>query len=168
MHQLKRFAGLLCLLCVLSFVGWAGTRTYLGIQFERNVDGYLKLAADSNTVELAKDNLAAAIRYVREKGSTQGYTTALLWTTPDEDVGFWYKNLVASYQELGAVRPETTQLEKTNILMKLRETLLDQQKNGTSVTVPTGISVHPHNTKFFWWAVLSLIGGVIFFFTAAD
>ena len=73
-----------------------------------------------------------------------------------EDVGFWYQNLKASLGELEQVSSTATQLEKSNLLIKLRETLLDQGKEGISITSPDGISRFPLNTAY-------AIAGIIFF-----
>jgi len=116
---------------------------FLHIQFNRKCGGHLKRAADANTVETAKKELAMAINYMEKKELTSGYTS-ILYTTPDEDVGFWYENIKSAYQELDRVNPDATQLEKTNILMKLRETLMD----GNNLTVPKAVQRHPHNRLF--------------------
>ena len=73
-----------------------------------------------------------------------------------EDVGFWYQNLKASLGELDQVSLTASQLEKSNLLIKLRETLLDQGKEGISITSPDGISRFPLNTAY-------AIAGIIFF-----
>ena len=148
------------LVIVIMFVaamllGWIGQRTVAYIQFDRKCAGYLKRAADSNTVEMAVGELSIAVQYATRHKLTTGYTS-VLWTTPDEDVGFWYSNLTASLKELRSVKPDAGQLEKTNVLMKLRETLLDSgEKGSTVITVPNGITVYPNNTLYFWWGWLS-------------
>ncbi len=42
--------------------------------------------------------------------------------------------------------------------MKLRETLVD----GDKIIKPNGLSIYPNNKLFFWWAIISLIGMIIF------
>ncbi len=76
----------------------------------------------------------------------------MLWKTPEEDVEFWYNNLKASLNELEKLQSNSA-LEKSNILIKLRETLLDTGKK-TEVTVPKSMSVFPHNKL---WAALMTI-----------
>lgn len=127
------------------------------INFDRNCEGYLKRAADANTVSQASKELSVALNYMEKNGLTQGYTS-VLYTTPDEDIEFWYNNIKSAATELEKVTEETTQLERTNILMKLRETLLDSGDNGKgSVTVPSGISIYPYNTFFALFGSISLI-----------
>ena len=141
----------------LLFLVWGGVRIVESIQFDQNVEGYLKRAADANTVELARENLTIAVKYLEDKNFTSGYTS-ILWRTPDEDIGFWYKNLRDALDELHAVRVDASQLEKTNVLMKLRETLLDGGHGGeTEVTAPAGMSVYPNNAFYAWWGTLSFL-----------
>ena len=124
----------ICIIACISLILWAGARIYNGITFDQNCEGHLKLAADANTVELAQQQLSIAVKYCEDNGLTKGYTS-IFYRTPDEDIEFWYNNLKSSLNELNAVSADATQLEKSNILMKLRETLLDD--NGeTSVTFP--------------------------------
>ena len=133
------------------------------ITFNINCGDYLKRAADSNTVELAADNLKVALDYMEANGMTTGYTS-VVWKSPDEDVAFWYNNIKQSYEELISLDETATNLEKTNLLMKLRETLLDQKEKGESLTCPTGISVFPNNTLWAilkWLCVAMFIGGFI-------
>jgi hypothetical protein len=65
--------------------------------------------------------------------------------------------LKASLNELNTIPENAQQLEKSNVLMKLRETLLDNTSDGTEVTCPAGISIYPNNTAYMIWCALSLI-----------
>ena len=156
---MKKF---LCVLFILFFCLWAGIRIVASIQFDRGCGGYLKRTADANTVELAIKQLKVALDYMERERLITGYTS-ILYRTPDEDVGFWYTNIKSSLTELERMDPNASQLERSNLLMKLRETLLDQGERGkTSVTVPGGISVYPNNVvmAFFCWlsAILAVVG----------
>ena len=133
------------------------------VHLKQNCTGYLKRAADANTVETAKDQLTKAISYLEENNLTKGYTS-VLWKTPDEDIEFWYKNLKASQSELNKVDSSTSALEKTNLLMKLRETLLDNGDKGDSLTVPDGLSRYPNNLFYgvmIFLAIILIIGVLI-------
>ena len=142
---------LLAYVAILVFLAWAVTRIVISVQFERAAGGYLKRAADANVIELAIQNLEVTVQYLDREGLTEGYTS-VLWRTPDEDVGFWYVNLNASLVELRGVSPDATPLERSNVLMKLRETLLD----GSEIPAPSGISIFPSNTVFFLWGWFGL------------
>lgn len=156
---------LIGLLMMLPLVVWGCDRTIQDIHFEQNVGGYLKRAADANTVEIAAKQLRQAIEYVEAHKLTEGYTS-VLYPTPDEDIAFWYNNLVASAKELDSITPETTQLERTNVLMKLRETLLDNGESGSSVTVPHGISIYPNNVGYAFWGFIGWVLGFAGLITA--
>ena len=118
----------------------------LRVEFNQNCTGYLKQAADANTIELAIERLDKAIEYVELKNWTDGYTS-VLWKTEDENIGFWYKNLKASRVELEKAL-YSSQMEQTNVLMKLRETLTENNENGTYITYPDGLWKYPNNMEF--------------------
>jgi hypothetical protein len=114
------------------------------VQFDRGAGGYLKRAADANTIDLAERELSVALKYIESNNMTSGYTS-VLYRTPDEEIGYWYENLARSAKELCDVPPDADQTLKSNVLMKLRETLTDTSSEGTVLTVPSGISKYPHN-----------------------
>ena len=132
----------------------------LRVEFNQNCTGYLKQAADANTIELAIDRLDKAIEYAEIKNWTDGYTS-VLWKTEDENIGFWYKNLKASRVELEKAL-NSSQMEQTNVLMKLRETLTDNNENGTYITYPDGLWKYPNNMEFaiFAWFIHLLFIGI--------
>jgi hypothetical protein len=129
----------------------------LRVEFNQNCTGYLKQAADANTIELAIDRLDKAIDYVELQDWTDVYTS-ILWRTEDENIGFWYKNIKASRVELEKAL-DASQMEQTNVLMKLRETLTDNDENGTYITYPYGLWKYPHNMEFavFSWIIHILL-----------
>lgn len=126
------------------------------VQFDTNCTQYIKRAADANTVETAKEELAKAISYAEKNNLTEGIVSIFLHQ-PKNDVGYWYKNMTEAYTELENLPEDATSLEKTNVLMKLRETLTDEKESGVSVTIPEGISFYPDHVLYFWWGVLSTI-----------
>ncbi len=127
----------------------------VGIKFNQNCSGYIKQAADANSVELALQRLDMAIAYVEDNDLTDGYTS-IFYKTEDDNIGFWYQNLKTCREELVTCL-ESTQLEKTNVLLKVRESLTDDGKDGTELTLPNGISRYPSNGQFCFWNTLSLI-----------
>jgi hypothetical protein len=97
------------------------------------------------------------VKYLEDHKMTTGYTS-ILWNSPGEDMGFFYKNMKTSLEELQSIKENSSQLEKSNVLMKLRETLTEQGKNSESIVVPKGVSRFPNNTLYGLW----LLGSVIF------
>ncbi len=131
--------------------------TIKSIQFDQKCSGYLKQAADANSVELAERQLNLAIDYIEQHELTSGYTS-VLWNTEDENIEYWYNNLKQCQKELAATKDNST-LENTNVLMKLRESLTDVDQNGTTLTIPYGISRYPNNLLY---GILNIISGIVF------
>lgn len=125
------------------------------IQFNQDCKGYLKQTADANSVELALDRLNKAIDYVEANNLTSGYTS-IIYRTEDDNIGFWYKNLLTCKQELTECI-ESSQFEKTNVLMKVRESLTDQSEHGTVITCPSGLSRYPNNKVFAFFNFFGLL-----------
>jgi len=131
---------------IFMLIVW-GTIGVWYILMDRSCLGHLKRAADSNTVELAQKELEVAIGYIEQNNLDYGYTS-IFYNTPDEDMEFWAENLKQSKQEIDeviAMDPPATPLEKSNVLMKLRETLLDHGQHGEGLTYPDGLTRYPHN-----------------------
>ena len=129
------------------------------IKFQQQCSGYLKQAADANTPELALDRVVKSLDYIEDHGLTSGYTS-VLWRTEDENIGFWYENIKACKSELEGCM-DGSQLEKSNVLMKVRESLTDNGDQGTKLTIPPGISRYPHNAFF---GVFNLLAALWFLF----
>lgn len=166
---MKVMALVLAILATLSFLGWASVTIYQSVVFDIDCGGRIKRAADANTIELASKEMGVVVSYIEKRGLTEGYTS-ILYNTPNEDVGFWYLNLKASLNELQGVGTDVSRLEKTNILMKLRETLLDTGES-VKVTLPLGISRFPHNHAFAIWGLMSFVliaGFWVWFFVLLD
>ena len=127
------------------------------IEFNQNCGGYLKQAADANTAELALERLDKAVKYAEGRGLTNGYTS-VFYKTEDDNIGYWYKNLKACQKELQEVIGKS-QLEQTNVLMKVRESLTEDGENGTELTVPGGIARYPNNV---FYGFLMLLAALLF------
>ncbi len=143
----------------LLFGVWAGVRIVRDISFGIDCTGHIKRAADANTIGLATQEMETVVSFLERESMTSGYTS-IIYRAPDEDIGFWYQNLKVSLEELKKVRSDATQLEKSNILIKLRETLLDHGQS-VSVTAPRGITVFPNNTLYAFWGLFSLVMCVV-------
>lgn len=162
---MKKLAFIFCAIWLAATIWFISMR----IEFVQKCTGFLTQAADANTVELALDRLDRAIAYAEKNGWTKGYTS-ILWRTEDENVGFWYANLKASRQELVDAK-NSQQLEQTNVLMKLRETLTESTKDGTEITYPSGIWKYPYNgfyAAIAWVVNLLLLVAIVMFMTRLD
>lgn len=124
------------------------------VKFNQGCEGYLKQAADASTPDLALERINRAINYIESNGLTEGYTS-VFWKTEDENIEFWYKNILACREELELVL-ESSQLEKTNVLMKVRESLTDNGEH-IVITIPEGIHKYPHNGLWGFLLTVSLI-----------
>ena len=141
---------------ILSLAIWGGMRIYSDITFGIDCGGHLKRAADANSIDLAKQELATATAYLEHNQMTTGYTSTF-YNDPSEDVGFWYKNLKTSLDQLEKEPATASELEKSNLLLKLRQTLLDVSSSSESVTMPSGIYIFPDNFVYACWGWCSLI-----------
>lgn len=140
---------------LLLFIALIIFRIYSDIVMERDLTGHLKRAADANSIELALSELNTSINYIEKNNLTKGYTSIIV-KMPDEDLGFWYANLKASQSELEKTI-NSSSLEKTNVLLKLRETLLDEGEKGSNTTYPEGISIFPNNKIIALLFLISLM-----------
>lgn len=147
---------LFLLFSLALFFGYVGTVIVQSVNFDKNCSGYLARAANANTVEIARDELEKSIAYIESNKLTDGFTS-IFYTTPDEDIGFWYKNIKACHSELVNLPKNTTPLESTNVLMKLRESLMSHGEKSSYITVPDGLSRYPNNGVFFVWGWVSFI-----------
>ena len=151
---------MLAVISTLACLSWVVVRIVKATDFDFGCKSYLKRAADANTIEVAKPELDKAIEYLEEHDLTSGIVSIFL-KNPANDVGYFYQNLKASQAELAKADSNMSQLEESNVLMKLRETLLDDGES-TSVTCPAGISIYPNNVGYFWWSIISFILAIVF------
>ena len=162
---MKKYAKTFLIISIIStllFGSWATVRIVKSVQFNFDCQAYLKRAANANTIELAKTELGKAIEYVESNNLTKGVVSVFL-KNPANDIGFWYQNMKLAYEELDALPENTSSLEKTNVLMKLRESLTDNDSTGaTSVITPSGITIYPNNMMYFVWSMFSIIAATVF------
>ena len=148
-------------LLILPFLFWGGVRLWKAYpSFDAECGGYMLNAASANSIELARGEMEKVVKYIELRRIQPGFTS-VMYDTANEDVGFWISNMKSSLEELKQIGPEATSLEKSNVLIKLRETLTDKSKEKTEISVPMGISVYPNNFGYMIWGVLSTILGII-------
>ena len=132
-----------------------------GHEWSRNVEGYLKLAADAPNAEKAEQFIDRALAGIEARGISSG-SSALIFHNPDADVGVWLGQLRSAKSVLTDLRGRGAGgLEETNALMKFRETLLDDEENGTIVTCPPHMSVFPNQALWAWLLGVSLVGMLV-------
>jgi hypothetical protein len=145
------------LLLWIPMLGWACCRIYHGVTFNQECGGYLENAAHAGTVMMALPAMDQAVSYLQSHRMTAGYTS-LMWKTQDENVGYWYSNLVAARDDLDRIAQEKfSPLEESNVLMKLHQVLKVESGGGSTVRVPQGISMSPHNGAFFAWGLIGFL-----------
>lgn len=139
------FIGFICF--ILPFVSWGYSIVKL-VQFNIYCGDYLELAARANSIENAEENLSKGIEYLEENNITSGATKIILYK-PRNDIGIWYNNLKTAQTELQEMIAEGTvsNTEKSNMLMKLRETLVNESGD---LIHPTGIERGNYYQLTFW------------------
>ena len=133
------------------------------ITFKQECGGHLMRAAQSNTIEMASSELNQAIKYLESNKLTSGYTS-VFYQTPEDDIGFWYRNLVSIRDSLKKVPPEASPLERSNVLLKVHESLVSGDRV-SSLIEPPGISFYPNIVVYTFGIVvfaMSLTMGLIF------
>lgn len=139
---------IVAIICFLMpFASWVPSIVQ-SIDFSANCGNYLELAADANSIEIAEKQLTKAVDYLEANNLTSGHTKIFVYY-PKNDIGMWYDNLKTAQLQLRDMleQGEITELEESNMLMKLRETILND--DGT-LTHPEGISLHPNYALMFW------------------
>lgn len=141
----------LCIICIIVPLVVYTCGIIKTINMDVNCISYLGLAADANNVDLAEKHLTTAINYLETNNLTAGQT-GIIVKNPRNDIGIWYDNLKSAQKQLQELKEEEdlTDLEESNALMKLRETLL----GGGCVTHPFMISFVPNHVSWFWWMCL--------------
>ena len=131
-------------LSIMLFVSCLGYGTYKAIVFDTQCKEYLSLAANANSIELARTNLDKAIQYIEQNQLTSG-NTAFFIKGPSTDLTSWYANLKACQKEVWAMDVKKgTVLEETNLLMKLRESLMSEGL----IIIPENIALYPNQLLY--------------------
>lgn len=125
------------------------------------IGDYISQAATSPSPTVAVSRLDTAITEIEREGLTSG-NTAIFFTYPTNDLGFWYQRLVDSRAILRQLPATDSALEISNTMMRVHESIGEQTKDGTSVLAPDGIEIFPHNVAFFWWAIGSILLSCLF------
>lgn len=152
------FILIMAIITTIAGLGWVGGRIARTMELGINCKQYIERAAYASDVKVAKENLSKAIEYAEKNNLTSG-TVSVFLKQPKNDVGFWYNNLKEAYKELEKVSESSTNLESSNVLMKLKDKLMHENEGSLYVTMPNGLDVYPHNVIWFWsgWILLIAI-----------
>ena len=148
---MKKILTILCVICIIVPMIVYGVAIFKTIRMNVNCINYFEMAADANNVEIAEKHLTTGINYLETNNITQG-STGIIFHKPTNNIGFWYENLKSAQEQLIEMnqKEDLTELEESNALMKLRETLLDSEGR---VTHPSMISFVPGHISWFWWMI---------------
>lgn len=129
------------------------------LKFENGCSGHLTRAGHANTIEAAREEIESAVTFLEKENLTEGYTAIFQsLKTPDEDIGFWYRNLKASLEQLNKIPKDVSALERSNVLLKLRETVIHGGAKGDDIVCPPGLARYPNNMT---WIFLLIMCGVM-------
>ena len=151
--------------CALPFPSWIYS-IVKSVQFSANCADYLELSAEANSIVLAERHLTTAIDYLEKNEITSGQARFIV-KYPKNDIGLWYENLKTAQSQLQQMifDGDYNELEQSNMLMKLRETLLD----GEYVVLPLCVSLFPNGTLLLWLnttlCVVWILGGFMCYWT---
>lgn len=152
MSRTKPIWVILCIACIIVPIIVYGVAIVKTLGMDANCISYLEMAADANSVELAEKHLSSGIKYLEDNNLTHGNTKIFVYK-PTKDIGLWYENLKSAQAQLLELKDkeDLTELEESNALMKLRETLLNSEG---SVTHPSFISFYPSHVSWVWTIML--------------
>lgn len=148
MSRAKPIGVILCVACIIIPIIVYGVAIVKTWTMDANCISYLEMAADANSVDLAEKHLSSGIKYLEDNDLTHGNTKIFVYK-PTLDIGLWYENLKSAQAQLQELKDkeDLTELEESNALMKLRETLLNSEG---SVTHPSFISFYPSHVSWAW------------------
>ena len=152
---MKKYIPLILISIAICILGY---RIYLVQSLNMNMTAYLERAANASTIELATNEIKTSLCYLENNNMTSGHTS-IFFEDPTEDVEFWYTNLKTTLTELENSSHAST-LEKTNVLLKLKHTLLT---NKGKVKKPQGLEVYPNNTIWAMLVTMSIVIGLVGF-----
>jgi len=153
-------------LTVVALVAMGVGGCVKAVQFQGQCEDYLKLAGDAPTVDKAVGYLRPALDYLERNDMTRG-NCAFFFRNPSSDMGLWYGNIKGAYDEAQALLERqaknptsVTSVDRSNLLIKIREVVIDNGSEGhTVVTSPGNAWLYPF--QWLWvigWAVFVLLG----------
>lgn len=139
---------------IVLCVGSCGVGNYTEIPYDQQVGSHLDNAAHQQTPTGALQQLDIAVTNMERMHLTTG-TTGVFYTTENDKIDVWYRNLKSAQIDLRAVEFSDNGMLRTSVLTRFRDTVEHY---------PDEIAQYPHHFIFnFLWFV-GLIGSFGFFF----
>lgn len=150
---------------LLAFSAWCGVRIHAANEFNAEIKDPLEIAATTNSLDVAREELGIAITEIEARGLTEGRT----WpSSVNNDVELWYTALKDLQGNLEGLGENPSQHEVNVALLLVRTTILQDGE----VSHPQDVSVvnHPAEvflaglTPLYYWCgfgVLFLIGYIL-------
>lgn len=132
-------SAILAIAAIAALVYFLVSGFKLDRRYEERCGDYIDLASEAGTVELCEEYLTKVISYLEANNLTSGNTGIIRKNYPSNDLGLFYKNLNACKETLLQTK-SLSALEKSNVLMSVKESLAD-------ISTPAHISLYP-NTAF--------------------
>lgn len=156
-EKTKSKGGYVSIFIILASITY-GAVCYLGFYypFKSQCAGYLGRAANATNISIASTEMEKALKYIEDNDLKSG-STAIFFEYPKHDIEYWYNNLKSTYDELNNVDiSKITNLESSNMLLKLREVVLNEEGG---VTYPPYVYFYPYHVVMivFLW-VLGFVG----------
>lgn len=76
--MMRQMGWFITVVATVVLLGGTGYRTVAHINYDRYCEGYLKNAADANSVEQAQERLAIAVKYINDHKLNDGFTSIFL------------------------------------------------------------------------------------------
>jgi len=157
-HNKSLLGTIILIALIVITITFLSFRIFSFVNFNANCANYLRVATNAGTIENATYNADIAINFLKNHNLDSGFTSTL-YKTQDENLEYFFKNLTDTVTSMKNLPQNASELEKSNVLLKFREVLLDNN----SLSIPTGISIFPFNIHcailgwmlFVTWSIVS-------------
>lgn len=138
----------------LSALTCLGMRVHQALDFNTQYDDYMRAAVKEEDPKKSVVKAEQALAYLEAKELTSG-RTAILYNSPDTDVGDWYSVVSTAVEDF-----KKSDGKNKDALKKAVWGSSDADVDTKPLPTPTGISIHPNNRRFVLWGWGSLIAAL--------
>jgi hypothetical protein len=145
----------LFLALVAITVLWIGScvgATVKELPYEQQIGSHLDSAAHQQTPTGALQQLDIAVANMERMHLTTG-STGVFYTTENDKIDVWYRNLKSAQIDLRAVEFSDNGMLRTSVLTRFRDTVEHH---------PGDIGLYPHIFFYNFWWILGLVGFLVF------